>query len=336
MLGKRAIGEKIIHEGRHITLEEFVESHWLAWLTEEVTIGNLKQGTASWYRGGANHVIRELGRFKLSKIGKPELRAMLARRIEADDSPHMLRWIRATTRSILGLAVELDLIPSDPTGFLVGKHAPKVLKKQTKPPMAWSREEAQQFLSAIEGDPLECLWIVLLTTGLRRGEALALTWDDIDLEGGTLSVSKALVQVRGVPTLSTPKTASSHRTIAIGETTVAALRDQRVRQLQTQLASSDWKEKSIVFANSNGGHIRPDTAYRRFKRLVHREGLPWIKLHGLRHTMASLALQGGVDVATVSERLGHADVGITTRTYLHGSIESDRRAADQLDAALNA
>ena len=151
MLGKRALGEKIIHEGRRITVEEFVESHWLDWLDEEVTMGNLKVGTASWYRGGAKHVIRELGRFKLTRIGKPELRAMLARRIEAGDSLHMLRWIKQTTRSILGLATELDLIPTDPSDFLVGKHAPKVLKKRPKPPMAWSRDEAQQVLAAIEG-----------------------------------------------------------------------------------------------------------------------------------------------------------------------------------------
>lgn len=297
-------------------------------------MGNLKEGTASWYRGGANHVIRELGRFKLTNIGKQELRSMLARRVEAGDSAHMLRWIRATTRSILGLATEHDLIPIDPSVYMVGRHAPKVLKKHQSKPMAWNRDQAQQFLRAVQGDPLECLWVVLLTTGLRRGEALALTWDDIDLEAGTLSVSKSLVQVNGVPTLSTPKTASSQRTIAIGTSTVDALRRHRRIQLQVRLSSHGWADDGVVFGTSEGGHLRPDSAYRSLKRIVQRLGLPWIRLHGLRHTMASLALQSGVDVATVSQRLGHADVGITTRTYLHGSDETDRRAATTIDSAL--
>lgn len=74
---------------------------------------------------------------------------------------------------------------------------------------------------------------------------------------------------------------------------------------------------------------------RRLKRLVAEAALPWVRLHGLRHTMASLALQNGVDVATVSQRLGHADVGVTMKIYLHGSKDSDRAAADVLDAALH-
>ena len=91
----------------------------------------------------------------------------------------------------------------------------------------------------------------------------------------------------------------------------------------------------MIFTTPTGGRLRPDFATRRLKKLVSEAGLPWIMLHGLRHTMASIALQNGTDIATVSERLGHADTSITTRIYLHGSKESDREAADVLDAALH-
>jgi integrase len=87
-----------------------------------------------------------------------------------------------------------------------------------------------------------------------------------------------------------------------------------------------------MFLTESGGIVRPEFVTRRLKHLVNDAGVPWIRLHGLRHTMASLALQNGVDIATVSERLGHADTNITARIYLHGSKESDRAAASALDA----
>lgn len=186
---------------------------------------------------------------------------------------------------------------------------------------------AQTFLRAVVGDSLETLWVVMINTGLRRGEALALTWDDLDLDAKTLSVSNALVQIGGVPTLSQPKTQRSYRTISLDSTTVQALKEHRKNQRRLRFSAEQWTDAESVFTTSTGQPPRPDYAHVCFKRIVTREGLPWIRLHGLRHTHASLLILAGVDVATVSERLGHADVGITVRTYLHGSVESDREAA---------
>lgn len=334
MLGKRASGERLPMNTGRIRLEEFVQGPWMKWLDEEVRMGSLREGTASWYRGGSKHVIRELGRYRLRDISKDELRGMLARRVDAGDSAHMLRWIRATTRSILALAVEQDVVSADPSSFMVGKNAPKVLRRSATAAKAWSKEEARQFLRAVQGDRLEALWLLLLTSGLRRGESLALQWRDLDFDAGTLSVSKALVQIGGVPTMSRPKTPRSHRTIAVGAETLDSLKAHRRSQSEERLASTEWAGEDYIFTRKNGSLLRPDQVYVAFKRIVEKEGLPWIRLHGLRHTMASLALQNGVDVATVSERLGHADVGITTRTYLHGSEESDRHAASVVGAVL--
>ena len=92
---------------------------------------------------------------------------------------------------------------------------------------------------------------------------------------------------------------------------------------------------NLVFSRESGRPIRPDYVTKRLKRLVHDAGLEWIRVHGLRHTMASLALQNGTDIATVSERLGHSDTNVTARIYLHGSVESDRQAANALDGVLH-
>jgi integrase len=140
----------------------------------------------------------------------------------------------------------------------------------------------------------------------------------------------------GAPVISYPKTKTSTRTITVGQSVIAALHDHRRRQTQDRLAAETWSnEENLIFTNPTGGRLRPDYVTPRLKTLVVEVGLPWIKVHGLRHTMASIALQNGTDIATVSERLGHADTGITARIYLHGSKESDRAAADALDAVFH-
>jgi len=117
---------------------------------------------------------------------------------------------------------------------------------------------------------------------------------------------------------------------------VEALQVHRRTQTQHRLAAENWPdEEGHIFMTETGGRVRPEYVTRRLKRLVAEAKLPWIRLHGLRHTMASIALQNGTDIATVSERLGHANTGITARIYLHGSKESDRAAADALDTAFH-
>jgi integrase len=190
-------------------------------------------------------------------------------------------------------------------------------------------------LQHARGDRLEALWILLLGSGLRRGEALALRWQDIDFDEGTVTVQRSLIQVRGVPTMSVPKTGKSLRTISIAGSAIAALRALKRSQASEKLISPEWEDKEgLLFTTANGVRLRPDYPTRRLKKLVNEAGLPWVRLHGMRHTAASQLHDNNVPMATISEWLGHADVGITMRTYIHGSPESGRAAADLLDAAL--
>jgi len=336
MLGARATGRAKIPADRRITVAQFVTTDWYVWLDEQARFGNLRPGTVSWYKSGARRLVDEIGRIKLANVGKGELRGMLARRIEGGDSQSILRQLRATTRSVLALAIESDILTEDPSGFMTGRNAPRPLRRPANTVKSWSASEAQAFLQHVVGDPLEALWVLLLGSGLRRGEALALRWDDVDLKDRTVSVSRSLGQLEGVPTMSYPKTENSTRVITVGRSVVETLQAHRRRQSQERLAAGNWQnDEGLIFTTPTGGRLRPDFATRRLKKLVSEAGLPWITLHGLRHTMASIALQNGTDIATVSERLGHADTSITARIYLHGSKESDREAADVLDEALH-
>jgi len=336
MLGRRAAGSIKIAVDRRIKVAQFVATEWYQWLDEQHTFGNLQLSTVSWNKSGSRRLVSEIGHVKMANVGKSELRRMLANCVDAGDSDSVLRQLRASTRSVLSLAVERDILTDDPSGFMVGRNAPRSLKRSSDSVKAWSETEAQTFLRHAEGDPFEALWILLLGSGLRRGEALGLRWDDIDFKGRTVSVSRSLGVVDGGLVMSYPKTKASTRTISVGSSVIDALQAHRRKQTQVRLAAESWPHSDRhIFMTESGGMVRPEFVTRRLKHLVSEAGVPWIRLHGLRHTMASLALQNGVDIATVSERLGHADTNITARIYLHGSKESDRAAADVLDAALH-
>ncbi len=336
MLGDRAAGRAKIPKDRRITVAQFVEREWYSWLDEQIRFGHLQPTTVQWYKRGSRRLVAELGRVKVANVGKRELRGMLARCIDAGDSDAVIRQLRTSTRSVLALAVESDILTADPSGFMTGRNAPRSLKRSENTVKSWSATEAQSLLRHVAGDRLEALWILLLGSGLRRGEALALRWEDVCFEGRTVSVSRSLIMFGGSPIMADTKTKTSTRTISVGRSVIEALQAHRRQQAMDRLAASDWSdEESLIFTNPTGGRLRPDYVTPRLKKLVAEAGLPWVKVHGLRHTMASLALQNGVDIATVSQRLGHADTRITAQIYLHGSKETDRAAADALDKALH-
>jgi integrase len=156
------------------------------------------------------------------------------------------------------------------------------------------------------------------TTGMRRGEILGLRWQDIDLETARVAVRQTLISVDYRIEISTPKTASGRRSIAIDPTTVAALRRHRVLQLEEKLALGDaYDDLDLVFAGPTGGFVHPDGFGKAFQRLQSGADLPRIRFHDLRHTHATLALEGGIQSRVVSERLGHSTVAMTLDTYSH-------------------
>jgi len=272
---------------------------------------------------------------KVSDLSKEIVRTMFARLIEDGASNSKVRQTRASLRKVLYLAQERELVSSDPTSLLVGKKAPKAVRDEPRQLKAWSKSQVQQFLEHIQGDEFEVFCTVCLATGLRRGEILGLERQDVDLANQTISVRHQLCIVGTMPTFQPPKTQASKRTIAIGPNTAAMLKRHMADQAEARLSADRWNnERALVFCGLEGELIRPDHATKRIKRLVSEAGLEWIGLHGFRHTMASLALQNGTDIATVSQRLGHSNTHVTARIYLHGSAESDRSAALALDEIL--
>ena len=171
-----------------------------------------------------------------------------------------------------------------------------------------------------EKDPLYPLWVLLATTGMRRGEALGLRWNDVDLATGRIRVVQTVIQIRSTVSIGEPKTARGRRSVKLDTATVAILRAHRHQMNQERLVvGPDYNDQDLVFHHPDGSWLRPESTSATFVRRVSSYGLPQLTLHGLRHTWATLALEQGIHPRVVQERLGHSTIAITLGIYSHVS-----------------
>jgi integrase len=195
----------------------------------------------------------------------------------------------------------------------------------------WTTSKLRSFLNASvsSDDRYQAAWMLLATTGARRGEVLGLRWDDLDLDVGRASIEQTVIAVRHAVQFGTPKTAKGARTLRLDAGTVAALKAHRTRQLEERMAvGPGYCDHGLVFAKVDGEPLHPERFSREFDRRVERWGLPRIRLHDLRHTWATLALEANVPAKVVSERLGHANISVTMDIYSHVTEAMDAGAAE--------
>jgi len=209
--------------------------------------------------------------------------------------------------------------------------APRIQRHEIHP---LTPEQTDRVLEAARGDPLEALYGLAVTTGMRQGELLALKWRDVDLEGGSLSVHATLQRVNGGLEISEPKTKRSNRRVELSQRTVAALRAHRARQKEARLRHLQaWEDTDLVFTNEVGRPIEAtNLVSRSFQPLLKRAGVPRIRFHDLRHTAATLLLGKGIHPKIVSEMLGHSSIAITLDIYSHVIPTMQKQAATTMDA----
>ena len=244
-------------------------------------------------------------------------------------SPSTIRRIHAVLRSALNTAVKRRLIPYNPTDHI------ELAPENPKRPKPWTPEQVRAFLRAIADDRLAVLYWLLLVTGMRRGEAIGLRWEDVDLDGQALHIAQQITEVRGKSVVDTPKTKRGARLVPIDPVTATLLGTHRDRQFAERAGwAGAWHDSGLVFTREDGTALRPEYATRHFQALAARAGLPAIRLHDLRHTNASLALDAGVDIKIVSERLGHSQIAVTADLYTHVNRGVGQAAAAQIAAIL--
>jgi integrase len=280
------------------------------------------------------HVRPHLGKLpiqKLQPVHLAELYAKLLRGGEKDPglAPRTVGHVHRAIHKVLVIAVEWGVIQRNPASVT---KPPKVQDSETE---ILDEETARQLLQRLRGRSLYMVALLGLSTGLRRGELLALRWRDIDLEGGTLRVEQAIEQTRAGLRFKAPKTKHGRRTVSLPSSVVTELRRHRKEQQEQrlQLGMGKMPEDGLVLGRWNGAADPPNAVTDRWRRAMAKLGLPPISLHALRHTHASQLIAAGLDVLTISRRLGHGSPTITLGVYAHWFRNKDEQAAQVVEAA---
>ena len=234
---------------------------------------------------------------------------------------------------ILQTAVEWQYIPANPAERV---KPPKVTHQEAE---YLDDQQSIHLLELLQDQPIyyKTAVEVLLFTGMRRGELLGLTWQDIDFDRHTISIQRSAQYLPDVGVfMDETKTKSSNRVIKVPSSAISSLRSFRTWQQTTFLRiGQPWGTDLQVFTTQNGTPMHPDTLTSWFHDFIQKTDLPNIHIHSLRHTNATLQIANGVSVTTVAGNLGHSNANTTTRVYAHAIKSAQAAAADLVDDLLS-
>ena len=289
---------------------------------DDVLRHQVAPSTADNYESIAmQHIAPALGRKKVAKLTAAEVDHLLSTKLDEGLSASTVRRIRAVISQALDQGVRWGIVSRNVATLTRG---PRIVRREGR---TLSPEEARRLLEALHGHRREALYTLMLSTGLRRGEALGLKWDDLDLESGVLLVRRQLTREGGQLRTSDTKTLRSRRAVDLPAPLVSILRKHRADQAADRLKlGSAWQETGYVFTTSIGTPFDPRNMYREFQSICISAGLGKWHPHELRHSAASLMLAQGVKLQVVSEVLGHSSIRMTADVYGH-VLAPDRRAA---------
>ncbi len=352
---------------REQTVGQYLE-HWL----EHAVAPNVRPRTLESYQLVCRtHLIPSLGRYKLSALnaqhiasymthkqvagrkpsGRPSIDGKTSETKKTGLSSTTVNYHRAVLRSALNQAMRWDLLNRNVAELTQPRPA---VSFEAKP---LTRAEADRFLAAAQGDRLEALFSVALALGLRQGEALGLSWSDVDLDAGTFTVRWQLQQIKAksttdnpkpgtVLTLVEPKTKRSRRTLPVPGELLRTMKDHRRRQLEERLvAGPRWGGKGrlvstdperrvawdLVFTSTIGTPLDTANITKTYRAILETAGLPVRRYHDLRHSCASFLAAKGVAQRVVMEILGHSQLSTTANIYTHVDADQLREATGRLD-----
>ena len=311
---------------------QYTVGTWMDTWFENVAKIKVRPSSHQTYKGYIdNHIKPSIGNIPLEKLTTMDLqkfyRKLLTKgrveRIESKEQPKGLsaktvRNINQVISSAMDLAVVQKIILNNPT------HTCELPKVEHKEMQTVPVEQLSAFLEEAKRSGVYEMYYIELATGLRRGELLGLKWQDIDWKNGIIKVRRQVARVNGQIVEAPLKTKNSYRAVTISQ--------QAIEVLKTQKAKTN---DEYVFPSPNGGPISPDSVNNMLKRVLERAGIPKVRFHDLRHTFATIALQNGVDIKTVSGMLGHFSAGFTLDTYAHVTTTAQKEAAQTMANVLN-
>lgn len=306
-------------ESERLTVEEYFAS-WL-----ESIDGTVSRHTYRDYADKVRlHIVPVLGGVRLRDLTRDHLQKLYRNKLQEGLSPRSVRYIHTTISKALHDAEGADLVRKNVARFA----RPPKDEHVEKPVM--SVAEAMLFLEAIRGNRLEALYLLAVTTGMRRGEMLGLRWEDLDLEADTLKVSRSLDTYYGPAQENAPKRAASRRPAKLPTPAVDALRRHHAAQVANQERLGPlWQESGYVFTTTKGTPQHGDNLLSRsLKPLMRQAGLPEYNFQTLRRSNATFLVLLGVHPRVAQRWMGHGDITTTMKHYAQAPDELQEKAAE--------
>lgn len=326
----RKLGLPIADE--RITVAQYLD-RWL-----DAVRAKLRASSYSAYELNVRRAKPLIGQIRLAHLSSRDLQQLYSRLLQTGLSGRPLsrrsvEQCHTVLHKALHQAVGWNNIGRNPADHV---EVPRPVHNEMK---TLSQEEVETLLISSAGDRLHGLWALLVTTGLRLGEGLALRWQDLDWSATTLNIQRALQRERGTGRLVyvEPKSKQSRRTVHLTGQVLAILREHRKLQAERRLAAGPaWADGGLVFATDLGEPLNPLKIGSYLDSALKQAGLPRIRVHDLRHTAATLLLQWGTHPKVVQEMLGHSTIAITLDLYSHVIPAMHRDAAHQFGRLFSA
>jgi integrase len=307
------------------TIEQFLTN----WLTTHKS--SVRPRTTERYEGFIRlHVVPVIGRVRLDKLSAQHVQTLYAQKLEEGLSPTTVNTLHMMLHRALKDAVRWGLVARNVCDLV---SPPRRAHYEFK---SLSKEQAQKLLTALHGHNMEALFVLALTTGMRRGEILALKWQDIDFEHNMLQVRRIFTRAKGQRYLEAePKTEKSRRSVALPAITTTLLKKHQESQQEFRRQAGEyWQAHDLVFCTALGTPLNPNKVLERFKTVLKKAGLPDIRFHDLRHSAATMLLTMGVHPKVVQELLGHNQISMTMDIYSHVLPTMQKEAMSKMDETL--
>lgn len=285
---------------------------------------SVKPSTASGYAWLLRkYVYPYLGKKRISELQYRDVTEWINNLLQSGLGTSTVNSARAVLGQICKQAVRQGILGSNPVSLT--EKVRKLNGERTQVRQAWSKEEAAEVLKACEGTDMDLFIHLCLTVGLRHGEALGLTWDVIDFEARTIDIRYTLKDERretstGVGLvglrMQDPKTKSSIRRLGMSQSLFASFERHKMMQSVRKLqAGEKWKESGMVFTSLVGTGVYQANNRDYFYRFLKNHGLRQIRVHDMRHSFGTIALEAEAPIEAVSQAMGHSDIGITKKIY---------------------
>lgn len=274
------------------------------------------------------HLVPGLGHITAQRLRAEDIESFYAEKKKAGTGARVVQVCHRRLSQALDRAVRLGIVP---------RNEAKLLKPPSAPPKRgriWTEEEARCFLLTAGKSAYGPVWPILLGTGMRRGEALGLRWQDVDLQAGRARIVQSLEPVRGKQDMFEPKTQAGIRTVGLAPALILALTLHRENQQTLSLLHPNrWTDSGLVFTSRVGTPVTLSALRRDYLRLVKLAGVPQIRIHDQRKTSVTAALKQGVPLKVAAEHTGHTDIALMLKVYTHVLAEQRGLVADAMQRA---